>query len=100
MLVPKLPAHQDQSKQLLKCKVQECQERQKKICDRTSHERKPFQLGAQASEVVVQLATKIKQQKSENIGKIAVSLELPPSAFHLYSRNLVGGGGANFLKTV
>ncbi|XP_062500547.1 uncharacterized protein K02A2.6-like [Corticium candelabrum] len=44
MLVPELPAHQDQTKQLLKRKVQECQERQKKRHDRTSHERKPFQL--------------------------------------------------------
>ena len=46
MLVPELPAHQDQTKQLLKRKVQECQERQKKRHDHTSHERKPFQLGA------------------------------------------------------
>ena len=45
MLVPELPAHQDQTKQLLKRKFQESQERQKKQHDRTSHERKPFQLG-------------------------------------------------------
>ena len=43
MLAPELPAHPDQTKQLLKCKVQECQERQKKRHDRTSHERKLFQ---------------------------------------------------------
>ena len=45
MLVPELLAHQDQTKQLLKREVQECQERQKKRHDHTSHERKPFQLG-------------------------------------------------------
>ena len=45
MLVPELSAHQDQTKQLLKRKVQDCQERQKKSHDRTSHEKKLFQLG-------------------------------------------------------
>ena len=58
LLLPELPGHQDQTKQLLKHKVQECQERQKKRHDHTSHERKPFQLG----EAVLLDSQKVKEK--------------------------------------
>ena len=76
MLVPELPAHQDQTKQSLKRKVQECQERQKKRHDRTSHERKSFQLGE---------AVFVRQPKSKEKGfwKPATTLKVSGQRYYI-----------------